>query len=48
MNGANTLTDVPQDQVGKEVQRCVNFGAIRIELWRQPDGNWTIQILEQG
>ncbi len=37
------VPNVPQGQVGAEVQALVDSGATQVECTKQPDGNWTIR-----
>jgi hypothetical protein len=46
MSDPNTLKNVPKHEVGKQVQGFVDFRAKKLEAQRQPDGRWTIRVLE--
>ncbi len=37
------LTEVPSDKVPDEVRNCILLGATRIEVVKQPNGNWTVR-----
>ena len=40
---ANEEQDVPEGDVGTQVQALVYSGVTRIECFRQPNGKWTIR-----
>ncbi len=46
MNDPNTLKDVPPAKVGETVQGFVDANAKELSVKLQPNGNWTIQVLQ--